>query len=153
VVPQTADWLDAHKKDAIVRTKYLSFLLRLPAEFAGWRQAAAWQTAHWLENNRDDVHVRTQFLSFLTDMESFDDWQRLATAALNDTVRIIGWNGYTWRHQTLILTARRLHQKLLASLQVKDSRAAREALKRSHYGSINWFRRNPSEPQREFPLP
>jgi len=153
VVPQTAEWLDQHQQDTIVRTKYLSFLLRLPAEFAGWREAAAWQTAQWVEKNPNDVHVRSQLLHFLSWVESVGYWQGLATSALDDTVRLISWGGYQWRHQTLIMTARRLHDRLLSSLQINDSSTTRDVLHRSHDVAMDWFRKNPSEPPRDFPLP
>lgn len=64
------EWLETHPDANDVRTQYLSFLRRLPAEFSELRADAARQTAKWLEDHSEDTNVRTQYLSFLVQLPS-----------------------------------------------------------------------------------
>jgi hypothetical protein len=153
VIKQTAEWLDQHPKDSIVRTKFLAFLIALPAEFAAEREAAALQTAQWLTDQPHDINVREQFLRFLWKMQAVGYWQRLARIALKDAMHLIERSGYQKRHQVMIMSAGRLHQKLVRSLATDDSLVTRQILRRSHKIANTWFHRNRSEDEPQFPLP
>ncbi len=64
-VSQIRAWLETHPDVTDVRAQYLSFLLKLPAEFSNLRADAARQTEKWLETHPDVTDVRAQYLSFL----------------------------------------------------------------------------------------
>ncbi len=133
--------------------KYLSFLLQLPPEFAARREAAAQQTTQWLNDNPKNVGVRTQFLRFLCGIESVGYWQRIARLALRDTMKLIKRNRYAPQNETMMVAARKLHDKLLKSLTVEDTPATRDVLKRSHEIAHEWLRRNRPDVKQQFPLP
>jgi L-lactate utilization protein LutC len=64
-IPRITEWLEIHATDTTVRTRFLSFLHQLPAEFSDLRAEVARQTVRWLEEHGEDTSVRTQFFSFL----------------------------------------------------------------------------------------
>jgi hypothetical protein len=53
----------------------------------------------------------------------------------------------------MIMSAGRLHQKLVRSLATDDSLVTRQILRRSHKIANTWFHRNRSEDEPQFPLP
>jgi tetratricopeptide (TPR) repeat protein len=59
------EWLKLHDENTNVRTQYLAFLMKLPAEFAEQRKNAASATERWLAQHDENTEVRTQYLAFL----------------------------------------------------------------------------------------
>jgi hypothetical protein len=60
-IPQIKAWLETHPEATDARSKYLSFLLQLPAELSDLRADAARRTAEWLEMRPDATNVRRSF--------------------------------------------------------------------------------------------
>lgn len=79
-IPQIKAWLETHPEATDARSKYLSFLLQLPAEFSNLRADAARQTAKWLAENDKDTSVRTKYLSFLLQLPGEFSGLRVDTA-------------------------------------------------------------------------
>ena len=143
-IPQITAWLETHPNDPNARTKFLSFLLQLPAEFAARRAVAARQTAKWLAEHPADTTVRTQFLSFLSALKPGDEWQQLASEALSAAAELTARSGWPRQHRMLISTFLRLHHALHKFLKVHDSEAVRRALQVSHDAVEEWCARNAS---------
>ncbi len=84
-VSKISVWLETHPNVTDARTKYLSFLLRLPPEFSNLRADAVRQTATWLETHSNVTDVRAQFLSFLLQLPA--EFADLRAEAAQQTVR------------------------------------------------------------------
>ncbi len=82
-IPQITAWLRANVNDTSARAKYLSFLLKLPAEPLGPRAEAARQTAEWLKEHDEDVEVRRRYLKFLLHLPA--EFAGLRADAARDT--------------------------------------------------------------------
>lgn len=161
---QTAKWLETHGEDTHVRRPYLSFLLKLPAEFSNLRADAAHQTAKWLEANDEDTDIRRQFLFFLLEIPygltgtggtmRVDEWQQLASTALNDAANLTIRSGWQSQHRPLVTSYYGIHLELFRSLNLHDSEVVRKVLRLSHDVTERWFDEYPfSSVQYDLPLP
>jgi hypothetical protein len=113
-ISQIVGWLEIHTNDTYVRANYLSFLLRLPAEFSTLRSDAARQTADWLDEHLEDTNVRTQYLSFLLQLPA--EFSTLRSDAARQTA--------DWLDEHLEDTSvRTKYLSFLLQLPVSDLRA------------------------------
>ena len=163
-IRQMAKWLRERSNVTTVQTQYLWFLRQLPAEFSDLQVDAARQTAKWLEEHGEEMSIRIPFLLFLSEipygqtdtdgMMPADEWQQLASIALNDAVNLTIRSGWPSQHQALVASYFHLHHELLRSLNLHDSEAVRKVLTLSHDVTEEWFVRYPlSSTQYELPLP
>jgi hypothetical protein len=135
-----------------VRTQYLAFLLKLPAEFSNLRADAARQTAKWLADHGDDTSILTMLLNLLSEIPAdqtatgrwmaVDEWQQLASDSLNDVKDLTFPPDRKEPPQTLMRAFARLYLQLLWSLNQHDSKIARKVLIDSHYFAEQWFEAN-----------
>jgi tetratricopeptide (TPR) repeat protein len=79
-----AKWLEAHDENTEVRTQYLAFLMKLPAEFAEQRKTAVTITERWLEAHDENTEVRTQYLAFLMKLPAQFTEQRKSAATITE---------------------------------------------------------------------
>ncbi|MBI3418382.1 MAG: hypothetical protein HY043_24090 [Verrucomicrobia bacterium] len=95
-------WLDDHDDDSHVRTQYLAFVLKLPAEFAEQRKNAAAATESWLARHDKDTSVRTQYLAFIQQLPTEKQFDQLRKQAATETAKWLAMPRH--EHDTVVRT-------------------------------------------------
>ena len=101
-ISQIVEWLNTHPDQSWVRTKYLSFLAQLPAEFSRQRADFALQTVDWLATHPHRALVRMQFLSFL--LQHPAEFSRLRAYVAQETANWLATHPHNTSVRTMFLS-------------------------------------------------